>query len=417
VVWLRLLPVLLVLASLQPAAGQPPAAPATAQPPAPPAAAPAPQTPAPPASPVQQGIAWIVAHPVLGGIALWLVGFTALWGGLLLVYPTAFLPVLRLCASIGEFSVLGLKFKAIEPVVLLSFFAYRHRVLDRWIADHLAQASRSFAERDTVRERAVWVNVPVRVDDRPPATIGPADLRAIFHRPQFHVVIHGDGGTGKTSLACHIAEWAMAVDPKSRLRPHLMLPVFLESDFVSTGDEPIEQFAVLIREQLQTLTASTDELPPRFSAELCAAGRVLVVVDGLSERGAGVRTFLTQRAGTPPLRCVLFTSRTDERDVLRQVSPVRLHTVRLQGDDLWEFMRAYIDRVATVRFSERDLMDLCERLSDLAGDRDVTPMLATMYAGMAISRKSGDADPDRPRTIPGLMAEYVRQLAQRVGYR
>jgi hypothetical protein len=369
------------------------------------------------ASLVKGIVAWGAAHPLLGGIALWLVGFASLWGALLLVHPPALLPPLRLCASIGEFSVLGLKFRGIEPAILLPFFAYHPRVLDRWITDHLAHASRSFAERDTVRERAVWVSIPVRTDDRVLPAIAPADLRPIFGRPQVHLVIHGDGGTGKTSLACQIAEWGMAADAGSRLRPHAMLPVFLESDFVSTGDEPLEQFATLVREQLQTLTASAEELPPRFAAELCASGRVLVVVDGLSERGTGVRKFLAQRAGTPPLRCVLFTSRTDERDVLKQVSPVRLNTVRLQGDDLWVFMRAYVDTVPAVRFTERELMDLCERLSDLAGDRDVTPMLATMYAGMAIARKTGDADPERPQTIPGLMFEYVRQLAQRAGYR
>jgi hypothetical protein len=364
-------------------------------------------------------VGWGTAHPTVAGVALWVVGFPLVWTTLLLVRPVALLAPLRLCASVGEFTIYGAKFRVIEVVILLSPFVYRRRVFDRWIARHVAHARSWFEARDTVKERAVWVDLPVLIEGKPRPKLSPDDLREFFERQQVHLLIHGEGGAGKTSLACRIAGWAAADDGNLRLRAHLMLPVFLESDFVATGDEKPEHLAALIRQQLKAITGSTQDLPERFCTELCTSGRVLVVIDGLSERNAAVRKFIALHAGSDPLRCVVFTSRTDERDVLKHVPTIRLAPVRLQGDDLWTFMRTYVETVAaaSVRFSERELMDLCERLSDLAGDRDITPMLATMYAGMAIARKSGDPNPDRPHDIPGLIFEYVRQIAQRAGYR
>ena len=80
-------------------------------------------------------------------------------------------------------------------------------------------------------------------------------------------------------------------------------------------------------------------------------------------------------------------------------------------------MRTYLNAVGrAARFSEREVRDLCERLSDVAGDRDITALLATIYARTAIRRKIGQSRPDDPQNIPALMVSYVREISERAGY-
>lgn len=80
-----------------------------------------------------------------------------------------------------------------------------------------------------------------------------------------------------------------------------MIPVFLESDFVRTADENLENIAALVRQQIRAITGSTKDVPDQFGTELFSSGRVLIIVDGLSERGAAVREFLTLQGGAGPL--------------------------------------------------------------------------------------------------------------------
>lgn len=96
--------------------------------------------------------------------------------------------------------MLGLKFRALEHVTLLSLFAYRERVLDRWLERHVKHARKWFAGRDTVEERAVWVDLAVKVEGKLLPKLSPQDVRPYFRQQQLHVLIHGDGGVGKNDF-------------------------------------------------------------------------------------------------------------------------------------------------------------------------------------------------------------------------
>ena len=194
-----------------------------------------------------------------------------------------------------------------------------------------------------------------------------------------------------------------------------MIPVSLLTRLCQRSGKPARRCGpVYLCDQIVALTGSTKEdLPERFSHALCSSGRILIIVDSLSE--PAMRAKLWSGWRRRPFRYVVLTSRTDERAVMKHVAPSRLQPIRLQGHD-WGFVRSYLLAVRRdVRFSDRELMQLCERLSDMAGDRDITAMLATMYAAMAVTLKRRDGGPSQPQDIPALMLEYVKQISEKAG--
>jgi hypothetical protein len=50
-----------------------------------------------------------------------------------------------------------------------------------------------------------------------PSDFGLKEFQAAFQGKIARLLIKGEGGAGKTSLACQIAKWAMADDPSERL--------------------------------------------------------------------------------------------------------------------------------------------------------------------------------------------------------
>ena len=97
--------------------------------------------------------------------------------------------------------------------------------------------------KTTVREkgRFIFTSTPVEPDAVHLDALAPARSAArVFGTKSASLVIGGgEGGAGKTSLACQLMNWAMAEDEKSRLAEdgHLILPILIESDFnpVSNG--------------------------------------------------------------------------------------------------------------------------------------------------------------------------------------
>src|ERR1700752_2712395 len=103
------------------------------------------------------------------------------------------------------------------------------RVLDAWVSAHLGIARRRFEDIETVRNRLVHITVPVILDADTIPRLDGKMLRPIFdHR--VCLLICGEGGSGKTSLACQIARWAMSDSPDERLSNHLMLPILIEEE-------------------------------------------------------------------------------------------------------------------------------------------------------------------------------------------
>ena len=115
-------------------------------------------------------------------------------------------------------------------VLLVGFFHYRLRVLDAWVKAHVSVAREGFKEEPTVAARTVHIDLPVVLDGTSFASVGAKDLRPVFTRHLACLLIQGEGGAGKTHLACQIARWAMAQEAQDRPSSYWMLPVLIEHE-------------------------------------------------------------------------------------------------------------------------------------------------------------------------------------------
>ena len=185
------------------------------------------------------------AHKAVAAVTVVIVLLACLWSVLLWAYPLGLLAILR-TSDLGEFTLWGLKFRALEYALLLPLFAYRERVLDAWLEDCLPHARKFFQEREIQKGREVWVELAVKLNGDVIRKLSPADLKPIFLRETVQMLIHGEGGAGKTSLACHIAYWGMSENRELRLRPHYMLSLLIDHNFIQNAqtDDVLEPLAV-----------------------------------------------------------------------------------------------------------------------------------------------------------------------------
>jgi HEAT repeats len=110
----------------------------------------------------------------------------------------------------------------------LNFLRFSSMVLDAWVVSHVQSVQEEFQKIESVEARAVYIPSPMVLNGRTLPHITSQDIRDIFSKP---LLIWGEGGVGKTSLSCKIAQWAMAENKSERLCQHQMLPIFIEEDF------------------------------------------------------------------------------------------------------------------------------------------------------------------------------------------
>jgi Caspase domain len=175
---------------------------------------------------------FVAKHPystaVLLSMTFYLLSLAIIW----IMRPILILPINRglrfdftLPGNLGGVS-LPLRF-----LLLIGFLNYRPRVLDAWVAQHLPTARRNFEAKRTVQARSVHVPLPVELDRETVPDLKGRDLLEVFGPGgPGRLLIWGEGGIGKTSLACQIARWAMSDRQGERPAPHRMLPVLLERE-------------------------------------------------------------------------------------------------------------------------------------------------------------------------------------------
>ncbi|MGA7935238.1 MAG: HEAT repeat domain-containing protein, partial [Kovacikia sp.] len=98
------------------------------------------------------------------------------------------------------------------PIGVLRWLKYQPRVLDRWVADYLPQVEPRFLARQTVSERETHIPIQIKLGSQVIDALAAPDLQPIFKQPSVCLMIVGEGGVGKTSLACQIARWGMGLD-------------------------------------------------------------------------------------------------------------------------------------------------------------------------------------------------------------
>ena len=106
---------------------------------------------------------------------------------------------------------------------------------------------------------------------------------------------------------------------------------------------------------------------------------------------------------------LVVTSRQEEE--LGRISKTVIKPLRIVGKRLSSFVDSYL-----VRQGKRDLfLDsefffACSRLSDMVGEREITVLLAKLFADQMISAKDGSTDERLPNNIPDLMLRNLNDL-------
>ena len=89
--------------------------------------------------------------------------------------------------------------------------------------------------------------------------------------------------------------------------------------------------------------------------------------------------------------------------------------VRIAGNQLSIFMDGYLRAInKRAAFDDEEYFDVCRRLSIIVRERDVTPLLAKMYAQFMISDKESGREGSLPETISDLMLCYLNELNRQV---
>ena len=289
-----------------------------------------------------------------------------------------------------------------RTLLLITFFHYRQRVLDAWVQAHLAAARDGFSGRDTVHARAVHIALPATLDEQVVPELRGRLLRRTFARNVGCLLIHGEGGAGKTSLACQIGRWATSDDQNLRPATHAMLPVLIEDEFDGS-------FLDAIRRQLQLLVDATEPVPEDLCEALLRQRRVLVIVDHLSELSDATRAKIQPAQQDFPANAIVVTSRLDEK--LGGVPKTSLRPLRLRRDRLSPFMANYLaQRGKGDLFTDSEFHAALSQLTRMieGEGRDVTVLLARLYAEQLINAR--EAGERLPESIPDLMLGYVNTL-------
>jgi HEAT repeat protein len=355
-------------------------------------------------------------HPTILFVASAWAGLGLICLALLWLSP---LTILRCSEALKAYSGVELpswlgKMKVPLPYLfVIGFFDSHPRVLNAWVARQLVSARQKFRQLPTVEERQVHVEAPVLLDGKKITELTSARLKTSFENHRNCILITGEGGAGKTSLACQIAQWGMAEAREERLCDHMMLPVVIEDDLieVESGKDPLVE---TVRGQLRYLTQQED--PPREELvyQMLKHKRILVIVDGLSEKNENTRKRIHPETPKFPVNALVITSRVEEK--LNGIDVTAIKPMRIRGNRLSSFMDAYLSqRSARDLFDDAEFFSACGKLSLMVADREITVLLARLYAEQMIGSKERVGDKRLPESIPDLMLEYVNELNRKIG--
>ena len=304
----------------------------------------------------------------------------------------------------------------VKYIVPIGFFHYAPRVLDAWVVEKSGEARKEFENKQTVRLRRTYVRLPVESSLRaePIAELSAQDLHAACSEDHWYVRILGEGGVGKTTLACQFALWAISEEPSARLSPRRpMLPVLLEAGYAMQAFRDPASFRKAVLSQIQELTGTEEPASERFVQTLLRTRRVLVILDGVSEIDAAalIPTWDGLSFGDPdfPVPALIVTSRNP--DLMDSGVQIDIRPMRIDSNHLLPFMNAYVSQ-ARIKLADADLFEGCRRLAIMAGRaRGITPLLAKLYAEAVVGFfKSSHPFSELPRNIPELMLAYLNEL-------
>jgi urea transport system substrate-binding protein len=251
--------------------------------------------------------------------------------------------------------------------------------------------------------------------------ISASTFQPICSSRRWCIHIRGQGGTGKTSLACQIAQWAMDDLADSRLsKTHLMIPILVEPGLGvnMVKDNPSLERTVL--GQLALIVAAGERISIELCRELMRRQRLMVILDDLS--------LLSDSSWNLPseadFQCnaLVVTSRTHER--LGNARKTVVEPLTVKGDQISSFLGAYLQkRGFKNQFDDSEFFQVCKKMSEMVGGKtksidqregngqgEMTVLFVTIFAEHLIGSKRDGIARELPRDIPNLMLEYLDEL-------
>ncbi|NEP40596.1 MAG: NACHT domain-containing protein, partial [Okeania sp. SIO2H7] len=300
------------------------------------------------------------------------------------------------------------------PVGILLFLKYRPWVLDAWVEKHLETFQKKFLENETVSERKDYVSLPVELNTQEIDELTAETLSEPFKKEKrVRLLIWGEGGSGKTTIACQIAKWAMKKQHQSKaLAKHLMLPVLIEKEIDNTGDgiKPImEAMMAEIQELIDNEQMIVDEL---LVKQLLRQRRILLIVDGYSELSQETQDKFNPDPKEFPANALIVTSRIEEN--FRGID-IKVKTLRFDGGKLAYFIEQYLKECVKWHLFEADQEEFlheCAQLARIVGEqKTITVLLAKLYAEKMINSKENNLTSERSLdNIPDLILNHLEKL-------
>jgi HEAT repeat protein len=323
-----------------------------------------------------------------------------------------------------EYSLLGIVSGPLRYLLLVGFFHYRRRVLDAWLEERIADARERFSRKVIVAERKRYVPIPVKVGDSETLRFEPRHLREAFKNVATGLLIRGDGGSGKTSLACMIGTWCMSADREYRPCDYFSLPVVIE-DLKSQWNEGENIVEHVARVQVKTLTQSAELPSSQLVRCLLKNKRVLVIIDGVSEMASDLRGKILQDLMELSANAVAVTCRAGR--FLEEYSPLEITPMLLKDKTLAAFLSEYIEKLQdpavgtqcrSKALEQSEFFELCRRVPLMTNERAVTALLAGLFAQLAMQNRrdvsKGDdleyVDEAMPQNCPDVILHYINYL-------
>ena len=308
--------------------------------------------------------------------------------------------------------VIGVNIQTATLRKLLFDLQYHPRVLDDWVKTNLKTARRQFENKQTVKQRNIYVpTIPVILNGDSIPELTPKDLQYKFSESRETLLIWGEGGSGKTTLACQLAKWAMADDPEQRLCPnHRMLPILIDQELSDEAGNQQQVLMEAIHGQLRDLIEAVKPISEELLEHLLRERRLLVIVDGYSEMRPATRNKIKPELPSFLANALIVTSRSDES--LGGVNRTMIQMMRVHSSKLAEFLQAYVNKKGKQDLfkTDQELFQGCIQLSKLVGERDITVLLAKLYADQLIANESNQTTKNLPDNIPDLMLSYLNQI-------
>ena len=358
----------------------------------------------------------VVSHPA---VSIFAAQYIVWIGVCLVILQTRPLKILKLNSMLGRFVDLDIPLPLglgrikvpLRYAIFIGFLNYRLRVLDAWVDRYSRSASLSLSQRQTVRERQIYVPLPtyIRANQTVRVSALTADsLREICAGDRWCIRILGEGGSGKTSLACRMAYWCLASEPNQRLfSRHRALPLMVEPGNMAAAEIEGTSFTDVLRSQLQAATRSAEVIDLELYSRLIRTQRVVVILDGASEMTIFNKQDRAKLQETFPACALIVTARNTElfgeggyTDILPQ---------RIDSDHLIPFLNAYLSHL-NVEVDDSRLYEACRRLSLMVGkERGITPLLAELYARTLVGiSDTASRDNSLPTSVPELMLTYLQ---------